>query len=73
MQFVRKPLQSPLSRSWCGGGGVVAADLDAAVFQTLQPSGCDQQCDRVRAFFLLCCQKQGRHRNLMAYRDGESK
>jgi hypothetical protein len=57
MQFVRKPLQSPLSHSWCGGGGVVATDLDAAVFQILQPSGCGQQCDRVRAFFCVARSK----------------
>ena len=57
MQFVRKPLQSPLSHSWCGGGGVVATDLDAAVFQILQPSGCGPQCDRVRAFFSVAISK----------------
>jgi len=57
MQFVRKPLQSALSHSWCGGGGVVATDLNAAVFQILQPSGCGQQCDRVRAFFSVAISK----------------
>ena len=57
MQFVRKPLQSPLSLSWCGGGGVMATDWNAAVFQILQPSGCGQQCDRVRAFFCVAGSK----------------